>query len=72
MKRKVAMRRDFEALRDGLKKALKEQGYPLDTYDPDFILGVIESECARLNIVVYAKGVKNIGDLNELAAYSFK
>jgi len=56
------MRRDFEALRDGLKRELKAQGYPIDTYDPDFIIGVIQSECARLNVIVTGRGVANLGD----------
>ena len=65
----AVMRRDYEALRDGLKKELQLQGYPLDVDDEglDFIIGVIQSECARLNVIVTGRGVANLGDADGLS-----
>ena len=47
----------FELVRKDLKTACQKQGYALDTYDPDFILGVIMASCQKNNCMITGEGV---------------
>jgi hypothetical protein len=49
-----------EGLRRQLAAELKAQGYPLDIYDPDFVLGVVKGFLADNDAVLTHTGVRRL------------